>query len=83
MAALIQRRRLERIRAILTDPRDHRSISQIAYQHGFVSKTHFSRAFRSAFGCSPSDARAGASKPPADAEHADEAYDLWIRRLGA
>ena len=83
VAALIQRRRLERIRAILTDPRDHRSISQIAYQHGFVSKTHFSRAFRSAFGSSPSDARAGASKPPADAEHADEAYDLWIRRLGA
>ena len=82
VAALIQRRRLERIRAILTDPRDHRSISQIAYQHGFASKTHFSRAFRSAFGCSPSEARAGALKPPADAEHAGAAYDIWIRRLG-
>jgi AraC-like DNA-binding protein len=83
VAALIQRRRLERIRAILADPRDHRSISQIAYQHGFVSKTHFSRAFRSAFGCSPSEARAGALTPPADAEHAGPAYDIWIRRLGA
>jgi AraC-like DNA-binding protein len=82
VAALIQRRRLERIRAILTDPRDHRSISQIAYQHGFVSKTHFSRAFRGAFGCSPSEARAGALKSPADAEHAGTAYDIWIRRLG-
>jgi AraC-like DNA-binding protein len=82
VAALIQRRRLERIRAILADPRDHRSISQIAYQHGFVSNTHFSRAFRSAFGCSPSDARAGTLQPAADAEHAGEAYDIWIRRLG-
>ena len=83
VAALIQRRRLARIRAVLTDQRDHRSISQIAYQHGFVSNTHFSRAFRSAFGCSPSEARAGTKQPPADAEHAGEAYDLWIRRLGA
>jgi AraC-like DNA-binding protein len=82
VAALIQRRRLERIRAILADPRDHRSISQIAYQHGFVSNTHFSRAFRSAFGRSPSDARAGALKPPADEAHAGAAYDIWIRRLG-
>jgi AraC-like DNA-binding protein len=69
--------------AILADPRDHRSISQIAYQHGFVSNTHFSRAFRSAFGCSPSDARAGSLVPHTDAEHAGAAYDIWIRRLGA
>jgi AraC-like DNA-binding protein len=83
VAALIQRRRLERIRAILADPRDLRSISQIAYRHGFASKTHFSRAFRSAFGCSPSEARASAPKPPADGAHPGAAYDIWIRRLGA
>jgi len=84
VVAMIQRRRLERIRAALTDPQDHRRISEIAYQYGFVSKTHFSRAFRSTFGYSPSEAREGAAWPPgaADAARASDIYDLWIRRLG-
>lgn len=84
VAAMIQRRRLERIRASLADPTDHRRISEIAYQYGFASKTHFSRAFRSAFGCTPSEAREGAIRAPAggDAERAANAYEIWIRQLG-
>jgi AraC-like DNA-binding protein len=83
VAALIQRRRLERIRAILMDPRDHRRISEIAYQHGFVSTSHFSRAFRGAFGLSPREAREGALRQPdaAAAESPGDAYETWIRLL--
>jgi AraC-like DNA-binding protein len=83
VVALIQRRRLERIRAILSDPRDPRHISEIAYQHGFVSRAHFSRAFRTAFGCSPSEAREGAAQPPDRSGNrvAGSVYGLWIRQL--
>jgi AraC-like DNA-binding protein len=85
VAAMIQRRRLERIRASLADPTDHRRIAEIAYQYGFVSKTHFSRAFRSAFGCTPSEAREGAIRAPVgdDAGRAADTYEIWIRQLSA
>jgi AraC-like DNA-binding protein len=83
VAALIQRRRLDRIWTILADSRDHRRISEIAYQHGFVSRAHFSRAFRNAFGLSPRDVREGAFRPPTDgsAGRVDDAYATWIRQL--
>jgi AraC-like DNA-binding protein len=84
VAVLIQRQRLERIRKILADPQDHRSISAIAEQHGFVSRTHFSRAFRAAFGASPREVRAGGLPPSAGtAERAGAVYELWIRQLSA
>jgi AraC-like DNA-binding protein len=85
VAALIQQRRLDRIRAVLTDPRDHRRISEIAHQHGFISRAHFSRAFRSAFGVSPSDAREGALRQPGtgNTDRASDAYEIWIRQLGS
>jgi AraC-like DNA-binding protein len=83
VAALIQRRRLDRIRAILADPRDGRRISEIAYQHGFVSNAHFSRAFRSAFGVSPSEARETAVRlvEPDDSQQNGSTYEIWIRQL--
>jgi AraC-like DNA-binding protein len=83
VAALIQRRRLERIRAILSDPLDPRRISEIAYQHGFVSRAHFSRAFRTAFGYSPSEAREGAAQSPdrSGDRGAGSVYEIWIRQL--
>jgi AraC-like DNA-binding protein len=90
VAAFIQRRRLDRIHAILADPRDHRRISEIAHQHGFVSDAHFSRVFRLAFGASPRDAReAGASRPSRLGEAgfatalSVDAYESWVRRLRA
>ncbi len=54
----IRRRRLERCRAALCDPSQaERAISDIALSWGFSDPSHFSRAFRLAFGVSPRDVR--------------------------
>lgn len=54
----IRRRRLERCRRDLLDPTlAHESIAVIAMRWGFVSASHFSRAFRAAYGQSPSEVR--------------------------
>jgi len=89
VAAFIKQRRLKRIHAILADPRDRRPIAEVAYQHGFTGGAHFSRAFRRAFGYSPSEAReareAGAARRPGDGDAAPAggAYETWVRRLGS
>ena len=55
---LIVSRRLERCRTALADARQaHRSVSEIAYAWGFSDQSHFTRRFRAAYGCSPSDFR--------------------------
>jgi AraC-like DNA-binding protein len=54
----IRGRRLERARRDLADPAlAHETIFDVASRWGFVSKSHFSRAFRAAFRQSPSDFR--------------------------
>jgi AraC-like DNA-binding protein len=54
----IRGRRLERARRDLADPAlGHEAIFDIASRWGFVSKSHFSRAFRAAYRQSPSDFR--------------------------
>lgn len=87
VAAFIQKRRLKRIHAILTDPRDRRRIVEVAEQYGFASAAHFSRAFRHAYGYSPREAReAGAALPPpgiSEAASVDLVYATWVRQLGA
>ncbi len=86
VAAFIRKRRLQRIQAILTGPQEHRLISDVAYRHGFVSNAHFSRAFRSAFGYSPREAReAGSPAIPVENPVFDtgSAYENWVRRVGA
>lgn len=56
----VRRRRLEECRVRLSDPvNDGRSIMSIATQSGFSDPAHFSRTFRSEFGHSPSELRAG------------------------
>ena len=58
MSETIRTRRLERARRDLVDRSlSDESIHQIASRWGFVSKSHFSRAFRAAYGQSPSDFR--------------------------
>jgi AraC-like DNA-binding protein len=58
----IRAKRLDRSRRDLDDPAlAHESIFDIASRWGFVSPSHFSRAFRAAYGRSPSAYRAGAS----------------------
>jgi AraC-like DNA-binding protein len=55
---LIMARRLERCRMALADARQaHRSVGEIAYAWGFSDQSHFTRRFKAAFGCSPSDFR--------------------------
>jgi AraC-like DNA-binding protein len=58
VAAAIRRRRLERGRADLADPRlRHRTIAETAARWGYRHPADFSRAFRRAHGISPSDYR--------------------------
>jgi AraC family transcriptional regulator, positive regulator of tynA and feaB len=45
--------RLERAKAMLSDPQVDLRISEIAWQCGFVNAAHFSRAFRKQFGTTP------------------------------
>jgi AraC-like DNA-binding protein len=53
--------RLERCRRDLADPAlASRTILEIASQWGLTGPQHFSRLFRAAYGCSPSDYRRGA-----------------------
>jgi AraC-like DNA-binding protein len=54
----IWRRRLERARVDLTDPRQrHLSVTTIGFTWGFKDAAHFSRAFKAQFGQTPSEAR--------------------------
>jgi AraC-like DNA-binding protein len=54
----ILRRRLERCRMDLADPR--RTVTEVAFRWGFRSLAHFSRAYRAHFGVSPSEDRQAA-----------------------
>ncbi len=56
VAGQIQRLRLERAREALRLRRDGGpTVTDIAFDHGFASQAHFSRAYRARFGHSPSD----------------------------
>lgn len=55
LSRLVLSKRLERCRTLLGNPSQaHRTISDIAYNWGFSDMTHFSRAFKAAFGMLPS-----------------------------
>ena len=57
----ILRRRLERCRADLADPRQAgRTVTDIALRWGFRSPAHFSRAYRAHFGAAPREHRQAA-----------------------
>lgn len=65
VAGFIMGRRLDRCRAILAaDLAGAAAIGDIAFNHGFSSDAHFSRAFRRRFGMAPRDARGVAHFPP-------------------
>ena len=60
VSAWIRMRRLEGARRDLSDPAlAHGTIGALAAAWGFTDPARFSRAFRAAYGCSPSEARAG------------------------
>lgn len=58
VAAFIRDRRLQRLRAALADPADHRRIAEKAYACGFSDHTQFIRAFRRVYGMTPVEYRA-------------------------
>lgn len=58
VAGYVLARRLEVCRRDLADPAQHaRSITEIALDRGFNHPAHFSRAFKTRFGITPSEAR--------------------------
>jgi AraC-like DNA-binding protein len=62
VTAYIQRRRLERCADLIADPHwGGRTITDAAFDWGFSSTAHFSRAFKRRFGLSPTDYRAARS----------------------
>lgn len=58
VARYILRRRLEECSRALTVPSQRgRTLTAIAFDHGFNSPTHFGRVFRARFGCTPREYR--------------------------
>ena len=63
VSRLIWERRLLHSRRALAEPQlAHLSVTEIAYDSGFSSSSHFSRAFRARFGMTPRQARAQANQ---------------------
>ncbi len=57
IARQIQRKRLLKIRSILEDPFAPRArIAEVAWRHGFTNEKRFSRAYKTEFGHTPSEA---------------------------
>jgi len=80
----IQQRRLSRAYQALTDPAQaNLYIGVIATQCGFGSASVFSRAFRNAFGISPTDLRANQTRTDADETglSGDNAFATMRRQL--
>ncbi|WP_084253425.1 helix-turn-helix domain-containing protein [Sphingomonas pituitosa] len=82
----IRRQRLERVLTDLGDPAQRgKSIAEIAYGWGFGDWSTFSRAFKAAFGITPSEARAGAGVVLGRAKHVagDVLLPQWLRTMDA
>ncbi|MCP9949748.1 helix-turn-helix domain-containing protein [Actinomadura madurae] len=70
VAGWIRERRLERCRRDLADPRHAaRPINAIAARWGFTSPSHFSQAFRSAYGLSPREFRQQCAQAKGECAH--------------
>ncbi len=81
--ASIQRRRLARAYGLLRLRTDKATtVAQVAYGCGFISESHFSRAFRDRYGCAPGEL-GGMTPPPTENLHKDGIrHDLfmdWLR----
>jgi AraC-like DNA-binding protein len=89
VARYVQQRRLQRAFQTLSNPvYRHLRVADVAARLGFASEAHFSRAFRAAFGHTPSDvramaeaARASGRNPPALPSAASVEYADWLLGL--
>lgn len=86
--AYIQERRLRRCAEALMSPHlCSRRIYEIAYQWGFTSEAHFSRAFKQKFGITPSEARKGKHSPKLlmsatqTQQIGDRYYEQWVEEI--
>ena len=84
VAAHIQERRLRRIRAILSGPGPHH-LGTLAWEHGFASQAHMSRAFRALFGHAPRDTGPSVARLAAPEARPDQlvSFEPLLRRLEA
>ena len=89
VARYVQQRRLQRAFQTLSNPAYRRlRVADVATRLGFSSEAHFSRAFRSTFGHTPSDVRAMAEAaratgmaPPTPSTTASAEYADWLLSL--
>lgn len=82
----IQGRRLERIRAVLSDPNETRRISDIAAEFGFLRGDHFARAFKHQYGETAREIREHQNlddrrDTSSVQQSRRQGFDDWIRRL--
>jgi AraC-like DNA-binding protein len=84
----IQLRRLKRMRALLSDPSETRSIAALARSTGFPDKSHFTRVFKKTFGVAPSEFRRAATqadeseaRPASSDDSASEMFRAWLRDI--
>lgn len=85
VSSYIQMRRLNQaFDAVAATARSNISLAQIAFEHGFRSDAHFSRAFRKRFGMPPGELKAidrrSVPSSPATAEDVEQVFG-WFRRL--
>jgi AraC family transcriptional regulator, positive regulator of tynA and feaB len=80
---LLWRNRLAKAKDLLLSPatRDY-PIHEVAYMSGFKSAAHFSRMFKSAFGCPPRKFRKGGGETMREADEEFEMDDLELRMAG-
>ncbi|CAO3434519.1 AraC-like ligand-binding domain-containing protein [Azospirillum endophyticum] len=81
VAAHILRRRLDRSLADLTAAHRSRRIAEIAHRWGFRSEAAFSRAFKAAFGMTPSDVRGNRQRLSPSASGSPDAFKRWFHEL--
>lgn len=88
IAHYIREQRLRHCFADLVSERARdKQMAEIAWQWGFTDPAHFSRLFRDRFGCTPTEAKAGAHSfqlregRPLDARVGDRRYEEWIAGL--
>ena len=81
MAAHILRRRLDRSLADLMAAHRSQRIADIAHRWGFRSEAAFSRAFRSAFGMTPSNARDTGQRLRQPVPDSTNVFKRWFQEL--
>ena len=77
----IQRRRLEAVHVLLSDPAETRGLAELAQDFGFSSHAHFSTAFRRRFGYAPRDLRAGGASSSVGGGAL--LFQTWMLELGS